>query len=184
MVLSQRLANALGGKVTIDDPKEGRGTIFTISFIADLPIENRTSMSAITTPSKIVESGNRALEGVRVLVADDSIDNQFLVHRVLTNNGAIVEAAKNGLEAFRKALNGDFDIVLMDIQMPEMDGYQATRSLREAGYKKPIIALTAHAMAEEKARTRAVGCDGHLTKPLDTKDLVETISRNLKTKIQ
>ncbi len=180
LVLSQRLANALGGKVTIDDPEEGRGTIFTISFIAELTQENHTRNSAIKTQAKTEESENRALHGVRILVADDSIDNQFLVHRILTNNGAVVEAAKNGLEAFKQALNGNFDIILMDIQMPQMDGYEATRSLREAGYKKPIIALTAHAMAEEKARTRAAGCDGHLTKPLNTKDLVETISLFLK----
>jgi CheY-like chemotaxis protein len=65
----------------------------------------------------------------------------------------------------------------MDLQMPEMDGYESTRALREAGFKKPIVALTAHAMVEERARTLAAGCDGHLTKPLNQTELITTIVR-------
>ncbi len=112
-----------------------------------------------------------------MLLAEDSTDNQLLVRLVLTKQGATVDIAKNGVEALKMGMNGNYDIVLMDIQMPEMDGYEATRALREAGFKKPIVALTAHAMPEERARTLAAGCDGHMTKPLNQTELIEIIKR-------
>jgi len=174
LALSRRLANALNGDVSIEkcDPKEG--STFLISFEATLPSPVRESKA--TEPVKIQSSA--ILDGVRVLVADDSQDNLFLVELILTSHGAVVEVADNGAEAFRMGMRGSYDIILMDIQMPGMDGYEATRALREAGFKKPIIALTAHAMAEERARSFAAGCDGHLTKPLDKTELVATIERN------
>ncbi len=183
LVLSERLAKALGGQVTITDPDSGHGSVFTVSFLATLPRKNPNSLPVPKPLENLTTNNKLNLQGVKVLIADDSADNRFLVQRVLTNNGASVETANNGLEALNKALHGDFNIVLMDIQMPEMDGYEATRCLREAGYKKPIIALTAHAMAEEKTRTRAAGCDGHLTKPLNQKDLIETIQRHIKSSV-
>ena len=115
------------------------------------------------------------LKGLQILVADDSPDNRFLVRKILTQKGAETELAVNGLDAYKKGLTGKYDVILMDIQMPEMDGYEATRSLRNAGYRRPIIALTAHAMTEERARTKAAGCDGHLTKPLNKNELIEAI---------
>jgi CheY-like chemotaxis protein len=74
-------------------------------------------------------------------------------------------------------MNETYDIVLMDIQMPNMDGYEAARALRQAGYKKPIVALTAHAMPEERARTLAAGFDGHLTKPINLSEMIEVIGK-------
>jgi CheY-like chemotaxis protein len=119
----------------------------------------------------------KPLSGIRILLADDAPDNRFLVGKILTNNGAFVETANTGLEAFRQALAGNFDIILMDIQMPEMDGCEATIALRDAGFTKPIIALTAHAMPEERARTREAGCNEHLTKPLNQPELLEVVRK-------
>ena len=81
----------------------------------------------------------------------------------------------NGLEAYTKAIEGDHHVVLMDIQMPIMDGYVATRKLRGEGFAKPIIALTAHAMKEERQKSLGAGCDEHLTKPVDRAALLESV---------
>ena len=120
--------------------------------------------------------------GVKILLADDSADNRKLAQIILEKQGASVQTVNNGLEAIRQAMAQRFDVILMDIQMPEMDGYEATRALREAGSKVPIIALTAHAMAEERARSAAAGCNGHVTKPLDSTALVDAIKRISKGK--
>jgi CheY-like chemotaxis protein len=114
---------------------------------------------------------------VRVLVVDDAPDNQQLLWRFLTKYGAIVDSAENGLQGYRKALAGEFDIVLMDLQMPEMDGYTATHKLRSAGFRKPIIALTAHAMTEVRQKCLNVGCTDHLPKPINPRELIGTIAQ-------
>jgi CheY-like chemotaxis protein len=116
------------------------------------------------------------LEGVRVLVVDDAPDNQQLIWRYLTKQGALIETAENGWIGYRAALGGNFDIVLMDIQMPIMDGYTATQKLRENGFSKPIIALTAHAMTEIRKKCLNVGCNAQLTKPINSKELIHTIA--------
>lgn len=117
------------------------------------------------------------LDGVSVLVVDDSPDNLFLVKRMLAKSGAQVDVANDGEEAVAIAIRQPYDIVLMDIQMPKMDGYQATRALIANGYTKPIVALTANSMAEERNKTRQAGFAAHLTKPLDSIELLATISR-------
>jgi PAS domain S-box-containing protein len=178
LVLSRRLAHALGGNIMISDCGEGQGCTFIMTFVSGIParlserLEKRSSRPA-PAPHKLRQK--QTLERLNVLLADDSADNRLLVSRMLNAHGATVTVAQDGEEAIHKALDSDFDLVLMDIQMPRVDGYEAARALRMYGYKKPIIALTAHAMAEERARTRAAGCDSHLTKPLNSRELIETI---------
>lgn len=124
------------------------------------------------------------LTGKSVLVVEDVIDNQMLTKLYLARKGMKVQFANNGLEGVEKAMAGAFDVILMDMQMPVMDGYTATRQLREKGYHKPIIALTAHAMKEDRERCLAAGCDDYLTKPLDSNLLYTTISKNILAKLQ
>ena len=107
------------------------------------------------------------LDGVRVLLVDDSADNRILIENILGRKGVVVESAQDGREGVDKALSKEFDLILMDIQMPILDGLQATKELRQKGYVKPIIALTAHAMIEERQKTHAAGCNAHLTKPIE-----------------
>jgi CheY-like chemotaxis protein len=126
--------------------------------------------------SNLANSLPLPLLDLRVLLVDDSVDNQFLIKRILVKNGALVDVAGNGREAVTAALAKAYEIVLMDIQMPELDGYQAAAILFVQGYQTPILALTAHAMAEDRAKSRAAGFAGHLTKPIDTKELIEMIS--------
>lgn len=119
------------------------------------------------------------LSGVSILVAEDAFDNQLLIRTILRGCGAEVEVANNGREAVDAALSATYDVVLMDLQMPLMDGYEATRTLRKAGYTRPIIALTAHAMVEERRRTLEAGCNHHLTKPLNVPELIATIHHSI-----
>ncbi len=117
------------------------------------------------------------LEGIRILLVEDAIDNQILLERMLTSLGAKVSLAKNGIEGVREAFAQHHDLILMDLQMPELDGFEATRQLRQSGYDRPIIALSAHAMREEREHSLNVGCNDHLTKPINFRCLVETVRR-------
>jgi CheY-like chemotaxis protein len=116
------------------------------------------------------------LEGVNVLLVDDGEDNQTIISLFLEAAGAHVDFANNGKEGVQMAMSGHYDAVLMDIQMPVMDGYEATATLRKQGYKTPIIALTAHAMKEERDRCLKAGCDDHMTKPIDRRKLISQIA--------
>jgi CheY-like chemotaxis protein len=115
------------------------------------------------------------LDHLRVLLVEDSQDNQLLVTRMLKMSGISVDTASNGREGVQKALAGQYDAILMDLQMPEMDGYAAVQELRRVGYKQPIVALTAHAMGEERQRCLASGFNSHISKPISRKVLLQTL---------
>ena len=97
--------------------------------------------------------------------------------KFLEQSQAQVDLAENGVEALQKASNTPYDLILMDIQLPVLDGIQATQILRQRGFQKPIIALTAHALPEEVHRSHLAGCNEHLTKPISRLDLIEAILR-------
>ena len=175
LALSRRLARELGGDVTLVSSEKGKGTVFRAVF-EDLP-ERRNVKSVSAAELMQPEVADDALAGVRVLVVDDSPDNQRIIWHFLRKQGALIETADNGFQGYRKALSGEHDMVLMDIQMPEMDGYTATQKLRDAGFRKPIIALTAHAMSEVRSKCMNVGCTDYLPKPINPKNLVQTVAR-------
>jgi CheY-like chemotaxis protein/HPt (histidine-containing phosphotransfer) domain-containing protein len=118
----------------------------------------------------------------RVLVVDDGDTNRKLIQLVLGRAGARVEAAENGLQAVSRATTEPFDLILMDMQMPIMDGYTATAELRARGVTVPIIALTANAMKWDEARCLAAGCSGYLSKPIDQDLLLVTVAAALGAK--
>ena len=119
---------------------------------------------------------------MRVLLAEDGIDNQRLIRAILAPRVDHVVLAENGQVALELAMNAEidgraFDVILMDMQMPVLDGYEATKRLRMNGYERPIIALTAHAMAGDRERCLKAGCDDFATKPIDRRELLRKISR-------
>jgi len=177
LAITRRLALALGGDCT-HAPRPGGGSVF--SFCCRAPLREGAvplELSADTVETR-TEPGAAADEpalAARVLLAEDGSDNQRLISHMLTQAGAEVTVAENGREAVELASRLPFDVILMDMAMPEMDGYEATRVLREAGCELPIIALTAHAMSSDRQRCLDAGCSEYLTKPIQRSTLLATV---------
>ncbi len=164
--LSRKLARALGGDVWVKHCEINKGC----TFVATVEAKAAGSLNPSIKP---VETD---LSKIKVLLVEDSIDNQFYIKQLLVEKDIEVDIASDGKEGVDKAMARFYDIIIMDVQMPILDGYQATRLLREKNYDRPIIALTAHAMSEDQKKSIAAGCDAHLTKPIDPDDLIRAIS--------
>src|SRR5713226_5495052 len=133
----------------------------------------------LVTRHTLRETRNRS----RILLTEDNAVNQMLAVRLLEKRGYLVSVAGNGREALAALEKEDFDLVLMDVQMPEMDGFEATAAIREreraTGDRLPIVAMTAHAMKGDEGRCLAAGMDGYLTKPISPKSLFDTLEKHL-----
>ncbi|MES3036847.1 MAG: ATP-binding protein [Bdellovibrionota bacterium] len=179
--LSKRLAQAMGGDLILHESTSGKGSTFLFSFNTTAIEQDRFSVVIESLGKMHSESNNPvrkdALTGARILVVDDSLDNQMLISHFLKVTGATIDLASDGIEAVAKALAGTFDIILMDVQMPNMDGYDATKAIRLKNSEVPIIALTAHAMLDERDKAMTMGFNEYLTKPLNPNLLIETIHR-------
>jgi signal transduction histidine kinase/DNA-binding response OmpR family regulator len=184
LTICQRFAKMLGGYITVESVP-GQGSAFTLT-VETGPLDGVPMCSDIEEagPSEPPVRAKLPLQlsGLRVLLAEDGVDNQRLLSALLRQTGAQVTVADNGRIAVDYALSAltagePFDVILMDMQMPELDGYGATASLRARAYERPIVALTAHAMAEDRARCLAAGCDDYLTKPVDKTSLYATVRR-------
>ena len=159
----------------VDASTLGVGSLFIATIGARGALESEFSIA--NQPLATLPSHSKNLRDIKVLLVEDSVDNQILIQLILKKYEVQVDIASNGLEGLEKAVSKNYDVILMDMQMPELDGYTATERLRQKGYTKPIIALTAHAMNEERQRTKLAGCDAHLTKPLDFEMLIKTIAQ-------
>jgi len=185
LAISLRLARALGGSLTLSSTL-GVGSKFTLTVatgsLAGVEMQHDETEVGASDPAP-AGNGSRGLRG-RVLLAEDGEDNQALLAMYLRRAGASVTFADNGRVAVEKALAAReaglaFDLVLMDMQMPELDGYRATRQLRAASYELPIVALTAHAMAGDRDACLAAGCDDYLTKPIVRTEFSVVLERYL-----
>ncbi|MGH7290431.1 MAG: ATP-binding protein, partial [Myxococcota bacterium] len=185
--LSRRFARLLGGDIQVESAL-GSGSRF-FARVATGPLEGvrmlvRSDPSGIATgPSALVHAAPVRLRG-RVLVAEDGADNQRLLRAILERVGLEVEVVANGSLACQRALAAlelgePYDVVLMDMQMPVLDGYEATERLRGAGYAGPIIALTAHAMSGDREKCLRAGCDDYATKPVVRADLLARLEAQL-----
>ena len=181
LAISKRLALMLGGDISVSSVL-GKGSTFSVS-IATGPLEDTKSpqhSADANEPSAATQSDSSELN-CRILLAEDGPDNQRLIAFLLRKAGAEVTLVEDGQKAvehaFRKGgTDGLFDVILMDMQMPVMDGYEATRKLREMGYRGPILALTAHAMKEDRQKCLDAGCDDYLAKPVDRRALLQQVS--------
>jgi CheY-like chemotaxis protein/HPt (histidine-containing phosphotransfer) domain-containing protein len=183
LAISRKFARALGGDV-VAQSELGEGSVFTVTVDTG-PLdgvgllEPEEALQAAEDPLQAREAGSWAFRAAHVLVVDDGDENRELLQLVLREAGLNVDTAENGAVAVEKALGHSFDAILMDMQMPVLDGYGATRALRERGLPVPIVALTAHAMKGFEAEILAAGCTAYLTKPVNIDALMETLGRLL-----
>ena len=185
LTISRKLTHLLGGDITVKSTS-GVGSAFSfwidvgpcsgVDMISDLA---EASLEALPEPTN---SQDIILRG-RILLAEDGVDNQRLISTHLRTAGAEVVIADNGQIAVETAISQPFDLILMDMQMPVMDGYTAVAELRRRGFTVPIIALTAYAMAEDRAKCMDCGCTAYLSKPIEKETFLRTISQYLGNEI-
>jgi signal transduction histidine kinase len=192
--ISRNLAQLLGGDIDVES-QPGRGSAFTLRLPTDRADETDMVLPSSLRAGKsekpaLVAPRDRTLDGVRVFVAEDGVDNQRLLIHHLSAAGAIVRLFENGA-ALLAALTADgsisgpladdpgCDLVLTDMQMPVMDGYALARALRAAGWRRPIIALTAHAMSDDSNKCLAAGCDAYASKPINRDALLDICRKAL-----
>jgi signal transduction histidine kinase/CheY-like chemotaxis protein/HPt (histidine-containing phosphotransfer) domain-containing protein len=188
LAISQRLAGMMGGTITAQS-RLGQGSSFTFtvdtgSLAGVATVSSQPEAAAREEPEVAANTRARARLVCSVLLAEDGPDNRLLISTMLRAAGAQVSFAENGRLAVELALaaastGAPFDVILMDMQMPELDGYEATTQLRGRNYRGPIIALTAHAMAGDRERCLEAGCSDYLTKPVNRGDLIATVAKFL-----
>ena len=176
MPITKRLVEKMDGTITFES-KEGVGTTFVIRipFKIDSDADNREEQKEVS---------EKSIKGLHILLAEDNKLNMEIAEFLLQNEGADVTKAWNGQEAvelFEKSRSGEFDVILMDIMMPVMNGYDATKTIRsldrEDAKEVPIIAMTANAFTEDRIRAKEAGMDEHIAKPVDAKLLVKVIHK-------
>ena len=177
LAISRRLAELMGGGVQVRS-QPGVGSVFELR----LPWVATTDSAQALTPQAAWGDMPHRLDGVRVLVAEDNEVNQIVLERALEIEGAATTIVGDGRQAVNRVLadgRDAYDIVLMDIQMPEMDGYEATRRILELAPDLPVIGQTARAMQDERRECLAAGMVDHIAKPIDFRLLVDMIVRHL-----
>ena len=191
--ISNSLAQLLGGSIQVKS-QWGKGSTFSVTvstgdltnteMLLPMIINRQDHKTTVNEETLSNSSIKKPLAGLRLLLAEDGPDNQRLISFLLKKAGAEMTVAENGQIAIDKVneamMSGEhYDVILMDMQMPTLDGYKATTQLRQAGYTRPIIALTAHAMADDRQKCIEAGCDEFASKPIDQKKLINLIKMSV-----
>lgn len=170
LALSKGLALLMGGDLILKESRMQKGSTF--KFWLDIQIPENPSEDSKVKPSQNLST----LKGKKILVVDDAAENQTLVSLFLTKEGALVTTADNGKAAVDLAQKNSYDLILMDMQMPIMNGFQATVELRKNGFTKPIVAFTANAMKGDEKKCLEVGCTAFISKPVIRNHLLQTLA--------
>ena len=176
LAICSRLVKLMGGDICLSSEAD-KGATF--SFTIRVPVAALGPL-APSAAGDVAPSERQAARSLDVLVADDNAVNQRLIRRVLEKAGHHVALVNNGVEAVARARLDKFDVILMDVEMPEMDGFEATsliRSAEDGTRRVPIVAMTAHAMSGDRERCLHAGMDHYLSKPISTRDLEAVLSR-------
>ena len=175
LTISYNLAQLMGGDIRVESRLD-EGSVFTLS----LPLQETTAPVIENTVTQ--ETSTDQLTGLHILVAEDVEINRIILEDTLIHEGASVVFAENGQQAidrFEESGVDKFDVVLMDVQMPILDGYEATRRILKFAPELPVIGVTAHALKEELDKCLAAGMVGYVTKPLEIKELIATIRQHV-----
>lgn len=166
LVISKRIVESMGGSIGFESV-EHKGSTFWIELPAGSSME--VSMSKNMDSTGLEASTVNPGSGQRILLAEDNLTNQRLAVQILTTLGHSVDVVSNGIEAVEYAAKGDYDLILMDCQMPVMDGYEATAAIRgeESGRRVPVIAMTANVMKYDREKCLAAGMDDYISKPIN-----------------
>ena len=183
LALSRRLAQQLNGEVTLLESQIEKGSVFRLRIpcgnLQNVKWQDNLFMQLSGPMYQLDFLGNLKLDGLKILIVEDSKDNQNIFNYFLTTAGAETAVAENGQIAVEMVTAAEYDVILMDIQMPVLDGMAATRKIRELGFKNPIIALTAHASVEAKLNCLEAGCVDLITKPVTGDILIKRINLTL-----
>ncbi|MBC77650.1 MAG: hypothetical protein CME64_16715 [Halobacteriovoraceae bacterium] len=171
LALTKKILNELNGDIKLDYSKKGEGSTFSLWFSVKefVPTKKQATLPMGGNTEKVT--------GKRLLVVDDAVENSRIFKKYLDGAGADVDVANSGQSALEMAKSKPYDLILLDIQMPELDGYQVLKRLREElKFEQPVIALTAHAMEEQRKENLKAGFNGHISKPVTSQVLINSVS--------
>jgi CheY-like chemotaxis protein len=181
LVISNKLVECMGGRITVDSTRD-KGSTFYFELELEAKNDEHALLGEVVSGLTVAGNSKQAypdLKKFTVLIVEDNVVNQEVIVGLLEVTGVALVIAANGRVALEKMLSQSFDLILMDLQMPEMDGFEAIQRIRDAGNDVPIVALSAAVMDSDRQKAMCAGADDYLTKPIDLSALLMTMERLL-----